>query len=448
MAIQWSGGNGQALSADEANKRLKNHGLIAQAAANQVKPTNQAPQTARYEGGAANDAGHMSRINEVNNLYKEFGWQGNQDNQGTQYWVNRMKDGLTGDQLRSEFKSAGESYLAQNPGSSGNATTNNSILNSIYQNTLGRAPDDEGRTFWNNKMNSGEMTPEQVRQSIFNGAENQSLIRSAAQGEATTVQDRMQGLLAQGSKYLDMARQRAAETANSRGFLNSSMAAGAGERAAIEAALPIAQQDAQTLTSTSLQNASQTNQMRGQVLDEQLQRWSQTSQQTHDKVMSELQYAQEQGLIDQKAFANLRGQYLDSITQLARERAISINEIQTNPNIPAENKQQMIDNLNTMFEADIAGTSSIFAQMPMWQRNWSEAVNGSGGQTAPDTGQWNTDSQAYNAVRDLYRQFGWEDNMTAEGVQYWLDRIRNGVTGDALRREFEQAGNDYLAQQG
>ena len=61
-----------------------------------------------------------------------------------------------------------------------------------------------------------------------------------------TVEGRMEGLLSNESKYMQAARKNAERTANSRGLLNSAMAAGAGEAEAIKAALPIAQQDAQT----------------------------------------------------------------------------------------------------------------------------------------------------------------------------------------------------------
>jgi len=60
------------------------------------------------------------------------------------------------------------------------------------------------------------------------------------------VQDRLVDLLERDNPYIKSARDRAMEMASQRGLLNSSIAAGAAERAAIEAALPIAQQDAST----------------------------------------------------------------------------------------------------------------------------------------------------------------------------------------------------------
>ena len=64
------------------------------------------------------------------------------------------------------------------------------------------------------------------------------------QKEGATVAKNLEGLLASGSPYIEAARAGAQRQANSRGLLNSTMAATAGEKAGIESALPIAQQDA------------------------------------------------------------------------------------------------------------------------------------------------------------------------------------------------------------
>lgn len=75
------------------------------------------------------------------------------------------------------------------------------------------------------------------------------------------VENRMTGLLSSNSPYLQEAQTRALQTANQRGLLNSSIAAGAGTQAAIQSALPIAQQDAgawaqQNLSNQAAQNAA------------------------------------------------------------------------------------------------------------------------------------------------------------------------------------------------
>lgn len=73
------------------------------------------------------------------------------------------------------------------------------------------------------------------------------------------VSNRLGGLLAKDSDYMTRARTRAAQVSASRGLLNSSLAGTAGESAAIDAALPIAQQDAQSFFTAQRDNAGALN---------------------------------------------------------------------------------------------------------------------------------------------------------------------------------------------
>lgn len=74
-----------------------------------------------------------------------------------------------------------------------------------------------------------------------------------------TVSGQLNNLIADDSKYIQSARANGLQTANGRGLLNSSIAAGAAEKAAIDAAEPIAAQDASTYAASGLsaQNANQ-----------------------------------------------------------------------------------------------------------------------------------------------------------------------------------------------
>ena len=74
-----------------------------------------------------------------------------------------------------------------------------------------------------------------------------------------TVSGQMETLLAKESPYITRARTSAAQYANSRGLLNSSIGAEAGESAAIGAALPIASQDANIFNTTRLTNQAAKN---------------------------------------------------------------------------------------------------------------------------------------------------------------------------------------------
>lgn len=74
-----------------------------------------------------------------------------------------------------------------------------------------------------------------------------------------TVAGQMEGLLSKESPLVTMSRTKAKEDANKRGMLNTTMAVQAGEAAAYQSALPIAQQDAQT-AATSGQSSQEAKQ--------------------------------------------------------------------------------------------------------------------------------------------------------------------------------------------
>jgi hypothetical protein len=76
----------------------------------------------------------------------------------------------------------------------------------------------------------------------------------------TLVSDRLNSLMDQNSPYLQLARLQSDQGAVARGLLNSSIAVGAGQAAAIDRALPIATGDANAMNQASRDNATFQNQ--------------------------------------------------------------------------------------------------------------------------------------------------------------------------------------------
>lgn len=74
-----------------------------------------------------------------------------------------------------------------------------------------------------------------------------------------TVQSQLEQVIAADSPLMQQARTRALQQANQRGLLNSSMAVTAGQSAVLDAATPIAQQDASTYSDAARFNADATN---------------------------------------------------------------------------------------------------------------------------------------------------------------------------------------------
>jgi len=78
-------------------------------------------------------------------------------------------------------------------------------------------------------------------------------------GEDELVENRLQGLLESDSPYMQQAMRQGERSAARRGALSSSIFAGASQAAAIERALPIAAQDAQTFSRVASENSQHIN---------------------------------------------------------------------------------------------------------------------------------------------------------------------------------------------
>lgn len=169
------------------------------------------------------------------------------------------------------------------------------VVTSRFQDLFGRAPAQAGLDYWGNWLTQDAKNYDGLSQTLLNGASEEDLAyynnrrnntpdqttdpvettpaRTVAPTTLPTtlaevepvvapkqyaprgsdlVEGRMNGLLASNSAYMQAARKAGERTAHSRGLLNSSLAGGAAQKAAIESALPIAQQDSQSIINANM----------------------------------------------------------------------------------------------------------------------------------------------------------------------------------------------------
>lgn len=204
---------------------------------------------------------------------------------------------------------------------------------------------------FNRPTNSNVIDPQYGRQTTPNATNMATAIAQpqatpGAVGNATSptvppspnVATNLQNLLQSGGAYLTQARQQGLQSAAQRGLSDSSIAAQASQGEAIRAALPIAQQDAQT---TAQQQEAE--RQRG--------------------------FQREQTALTTSA--NLQGQYVQQTQGLLNQYAISINEIETAQNIPTNEKNTMIRNEIARRDADLKFLRNMFNALPTWQPNWT-----------------------------------------------------------------------------
>lgn len=176
--------------------------------------------------------------------------------------------------------------------------------------------------------------------------------------------------LAAGSPIVDKARADAMDQANSRGLLNSSIAAGAGESAAIGSVIPIASQDANTFAAAATRNANSAD-TAGQFNAGAQNTASQVntgiiSQQQLTKLSGDVQ-TQLQTLKGTQSvdLANIESNYKQLLQTSASASSVyneSIGQIATilrDPNTSTAQKQSAIDGVNQLLKSSLDSIGKI-----------------------------------------------------------------------------------------
>ena len=236
------------------------------------------------------------------------------------------------------------------------------------------------------------------------------------------VENRLNNLLDSNGRYMQLARTGAQQQAASRGLLNSSIAAGAGENAAIRSALPIAQQDANTYAqmeanNNNIQNRFNENQQRqnfttdrdfvnagyqqdNMILNSQISEQQQARQQAYNIQNMDragfIQYQRDNMLqgfqtlnIDQNHrnsleaialnFANqqeqdrfkvgvaFQQQYLESANAMQANWSNEIQSIYSNGDMTQEQQARAVSEVTARYQRNVETMAAMYAEMGAWQ---------------------------------------------------------------------------------
>ena len=248
------------------------------------------------------------------------------------------------------------------------------------------------------------------------------------------VANQMSDLLQSDSPYLTAARTSAAQTAASRGLLNSSMAAGAGELAAIQSALPIAQQDANTSFQQGLTNQGYLNQASQTNAAAQNQLGLLGAQDTATKEQMALQQGYTLEQMDQ--------QQLNDLQKLATQQGYTLEQMATQQGYTLEQvRQAQANNLATL--AVQQGYS--LEQMASQQGYTLEQLAASQGYTLEQMKQ----EHLYN-VADAALQQGYSLEQLAAQQGYTLEQMaqQQGYTMEEMAQAQLYSLASMAAQQG
>ena len=201
-----------------------------------------------------------------------------------------------------------------------------------------------------------------------------------------TVEGRINNLTDPNNPLIAQARSRALQNMNGRGLLNSSIAMGAADSAAYDAALPIATADAATAAKAASYNADQQNVFSIKNMDNATNRYgidvNAATQRESSRLSADTQRFTSQLSADtQKLVAGLNNesqamvskahdenaqilQNSQGASQAYQAYATSLNHIQNNNNMSAEAKAAAIQTATTAFNNAILGYRSAGAGIP------------------------------------------------------------------------------------
>lgn len=174
-----------------------------------------------------------------------------------------------------------------------------------------------------------------------------------------TVSGQLDKILSQDSPLMQSAGQQGAQAAQSKGLLNSSMGVEAGQQAVINAAMPIAQQDASTFSQQRITN---------QQADNAASQFGAASENTaainnasasNDRSMQTLKGNQAQGLADTEANYKTLLQTSASAAQTFAQASKNINDIMSDATTSPEFKQTAISKANSMLQNTLSVLGSI-----------------------------------------------------------------------------------------
>lgn len=184
--------------------------------------------------------------------------------------------------------------------------------------------------------------------------------------EDDSVSSRVSALTSQDSALMRQARTSGMATANRRGLLNSSIAAGAGESAALGTATPIASQDAQQVYGKNVQKLQGDQQMAQTQLQIDADKYKTDQSTASNKYQIDAQVAADRERTTATLAAQDRQALAQATTNLSDSYRSGISDSMQNEKVPAATRTAAQQNLANLYQGSLARLQSIYNVNLSW----------------------------------------------------------------------------------
>lgn len=180
-------------------------------------------------------------------------------------------------------------------------------------------------------------------------------------GDATnSVEARLTRILGADSPLMQRARTKGLEVANSRGLLNSSMAAGTAMNSMIDAALPIASQDSQQGNQRYMQGREIDNQRYMQQQEIANQRWLATLDSDTRKSLATMQENTKISIANLNLGSEDKQRIAAMVSSVQSNYTSSYATIVNNPDIPADVRDQYLTHIYSLMTNQLSLVESMY----------------------------------------------------------------------------------------
>ena len=194
----------------------------------------------------------------VEDLYQKYlGRAG--DPEGIKYWNNDLAKGMTEQEVENSFTTSVAYYDEKDKEALAKKKTDDAAAKAVTDAaTAATAATAAAANKISTTASVADVTKAVSIDKVFGSSPTTAVGSSYAASNytPTTLSEQMNTLLAENSDYLKMARTQSDQNMNSRGLMNTSIAQGASQAAAIDRAMPIAQGDVAALNQASRDNAT------------------------------------------------------------------------------------------------------------------------------------------------------------------------------------------------
>ena len=273
-------------------------------------------------------------------------------------------------------------YIRPRYNSEGQIVDTDGTVHNPYQGVVQRTPGWNGGSITPESAGSGSGSGSGSGAGGTGGSGSGGSSSSSSSGsnwqvdDPQTVEGRMNNLLATDANgnYTNQVIRQAVDRANqafaARGLLNSSMAAQAGQEAAISKATEIASADAKTYAAAASQNAQQafTSEQNAAAFERDLAKLAAQ----HGYTMDELRerYGLEQTNTDNSRDDALQASYRQQVTQANANYTNSVGYINQS-NMTPEQKAAAIQAAADARDAELAYVNEMFSNTPRWRSEWA-----------------------------------------------------------------------------